>query len=54
MKKIYLSILIIFSCFSLFFVSPAQAAGLSGRIFLQVQDKAKLGIFIRLTPRDII
>jgi len=41
MKKIYLSILIIFSCFSLFFVSPAQAAGLSGRIFLQVQDKGQ-------------
>jgi len=38
MKKIHLSILIIFSCFSLFFISPAQAAGLSGRIFLQVQD----------------
>jgi len=38
MKKIYISILIISSCLSLFFVNPVQAAGLSGRIFLQVQD----------------
>ncbi|MEI7620309.1 MAG: transglutaminase-like domain-containing protein [Candidatus Falkowbacteria bacterium] len=42
MKKIYISILIVLNCLFLFpFSSASAATSLSGRIFLQVQDKGQ-------------
>jgi hypothetical protein len=41
MKKIYLSILILCSCLFWLPFNSVSAAGLSGRIFLQVQDKGQ-------------
>ncbi len=41
MKKIYLSLLIVLNCLLLLPFNSAAAAGLSGRIFLQVQDKGQ-------------